>query len=317
VNAALQPDDERAHEPGAAGGWWETWHLDAVTADGIGLSVRLACSPALGVARWWTYLVMPELPGPVVVRDHEVGLPRQGLEIRADGLWGELTCETPFEHWTYGLEAFGVRLDDPRDALRGEIGERLPVGLDIEWEVEPGAGGPHEHAVGWPVAGYTQPGAVRGEVLLGRSRIEVEAVGLRSHWWGASRGDEPATSAWVRLPELEASFTAIADGRADGWVRARAGSVRRVGSVRSETRRDRDGLPEAARYVLDDDLELEVEVLGLAPVPLTGAGTAGGTAGGTGGGVLMRALCRFDAGAVDEASGAAAGNGWASWLDPG
>ena len=192
MSVALKPDDERAHEPRTADGWWETWHLDAATADGTGLSVRLACAPALGVAWWWTYLVMSELPGPVVVRDHEVGLPRQGLEIRADGLWGELTCETPFEHWTYGVEAFGVRLDDPRDALRGEIGERLPVGLDIEWEVEPGAGTLHELAAGWPVDGYSQPGAVRGEVLLGRSRVELEATGLRSHWWGPSRFDEPA-----------------------------------------------------------------------------------------------------------------------------
>ena len=39
--------------------------------------------------------------------------PRQGLEVRADGLWGELMCETPLEHWSYGLEAFGVALDDP------------------------------------------------------------------------------------------------------------------------------------------------------------------------------------------------------------
>ena len=54
----------------------------------------------------------PTLAGPVVVRDHEVPLPRQGLEVRAEGLWCELWCETPLEHWTYGLEAFAVQLDD-------------------------------------------------------------------------------------------------------------------------------------------------------------------------------------------------------------
>ena len=183
--------DERAHEPGASSWWWETWHLDAATDDGIGLSVRLACAPALGVAWWWTYLVLPDLPGPVVVRDHEVPLPRQGLEVRADGLWGELTCETALEHWTYGLEAFGVRLDEPADALRGEIGERMPVGLDIEWEVELDANDPHERPAGWPVRGYTQTGSVRGEVLLGRSRIELDAVGQRSHTWGEPRFDAP------------------------------------------------------------------------------------------------------------------------------
>src|SRR6185437_7405361 len=128
--------DERAHEAGAAG-WCEAWQLDAASEDGAGLSVRLELFPALGVAWWWTHLFLPDVDGVVVVRDHEVGLPRQGLEIRADGLWAELTCEVPFEHWTYGLEAFGVRLDDAASSLHGEIGDRMPVGLDIEWEVDP------------------------------------------------------------------------------------------------------------------------------------------------------------------------------------
>ena len=52
----------------------------------------------------------------VAVRDHEVPLPRTGLEVRADGLWGELVCETPLEHWSIGLEAFGLGYDDPADA---------------------------------------------------------------------------------------------------------------------------------------------------------------------------------------------------------
>ena len=149
--------DERAHEPGASSWWWETWHLDAATDDGIGLSVRLACAPALGVAWWWTYLVLPDLPGPVVVRDHEVPLPRQGLEVRADGLWGELTCETALEHWSYGLEAFGVRLDEPgRCACAARSASACPVGLDIEWEVEADANAPHERPAGWPVTRATR-----------------------------------------------------------------------------------------------------------------------------------------------------------------
>ena len=74
-------------------------------------------------------LALPDIPqaypaaGPVVVRDHEVPLPRQGLEVRAEGLWSELWCEAPLDHWTCGLEAFAVRLDDPDDARTGEIGD--------------------------------------------------------------------------------------------------------------------------------------------------------------------------------------------------
>ena len=301
--------DERAHEPGASSWWWETWHLDAATGDGIGLSVRLACAPALGVAWWWTYLVLPDLPGPVVVRDHEVPLPRQGLEVRADGLWGELTCETALEHWSYGLEAFGVRLDEPGDALRGEIGERMPVGLDIEWEVEPDANPPHERPAGWPLHGYAQTGSVRGEVLLGRSRIDLDAVGYRTHTWGEPRFDASAQAAWVHTDDLDVSFAVLDDGRVDGYIAPSDAPAQAISAVREETHRGADRLPVAARYVIDHDLEVDVEVLGLAPIPLVGA--SGERA------VLTRALCRYDAGAAGSSGLRRIGNGWASWLDPG
>jgi hypothetical protein len=301
--------DERAHEPGATSRWWETWHLDAATDDGVGLSVRLACAPALGVAWWWTYLVLPDLPGPVVVRDHEVPLPRQGLEVRADGLWGELTCETALEHWSYGLEAFGVRLDEPGDALRGEIGERMPVGLDIEWEVEADANPPHERPAGWPLRGYAQTGSVRGEVLLGRSRIDLDAVGYRSHTWGEPRFDASAQAAWMHTDDLDLSFAVLDDGRVDGYVAPSDAPAQAISAVREETQRGADRLPVAARYVIDHDLEVDVEVLGLAPVPLVGVAAERA--------VLNRALCRYDAGEAGSSGVRRIGNGWASWLDPG
>ena len=144
----LSAADERAH-PAGGHGWWEAWQLDAA-GDDVGIAVRLACAPALGVAWWWTHLILPDRPGPVVVRDHEVPLPRVGLEVRADGLWGELVCETPFEHWTDGLEAFGVALDEPTESLRGEIGERVPVGFDLEWEIDRAAADVRTSDDEWP-----------------------------------------------------------------------------------------------------------------------------------------------------------------------
>ena len=289
--------DERAHAPGAASWWWEAWQLDVASVDGAGVAVRLACAPALGVAWWWTHLLLPDDPRPIVVRDHEVGLPRQGLEVRADGLWGELNCEVPFEHWTYGLEAFGVRLDDPADSLRGEIGERMPVGLDLEWEVDPGAGPPNEYR-GRSVEGYEQFGSVHGEVLLGRSRFELDCVGLRSHTWGELPFDRPETAAWFRTPELGLSFASTGDGT-DGYV-ARGEVTEPIVSVRTDTQRGADGLPASARHVLDERFELDVSVLGLVVVPIIDA--AGEPA------VLARGLCRFD-------GAGAAGIGWSSWLD--
>jgi hypothetical protein len=60
--------------------------------------------------------------------------------------------------------------------------------------------------------------------------------------------------------------------------------------------------------VIDHELEVDVEVLGLAPVPLVGP--TGKRA------VLARALCRYDAGEVGSTGVRRIGNGWASWLDP-
>jgi hypothetical protein len=138
------------------------WHLDFARDDGFAGFVRLELRDVEKVAWYWTYLVgVPGVEGIVVVRDHDVPLPRQGqtsVEIRADGLWAELWCETRGEHWTFGLEAFGVRLDTPEEALRpgGEIGERVPVGLDLEWEA---------------------PNVVLGDVLVGRERWTIDARG--------------------------------------------------------------------------------------------------------------------------------------------
>lgn len=150
------------------------WLLDFVAGNGAGISgfVRLEVRDDEAIAWYWTYLVgVPDVDGIVVVRDHEVLPPRraapgQSLEIRADGLWAELWCETPREHWTFGLEAFGVRLDTPAEARRagGEIGERIAVGLDIEWEADAEDGGP-------------PAGVVHGDVLVGRERHAIDGPG--------------------------------------------------------------------------------------------------------------------------------------------
>ena len=135
------------------------WLCEFAAADALAGFVRLEQRPAERVVWYWTYLVgVPDVGGIVAVRDHEVDVPRQGLEIRAEGLWAELWCETAGEHWTFGLEAFGVVLDAPEDGLRagGEIGERVAVGLDIEWET---------------------PDIVHGDVLVGRARFALDARG--------------------------------------------------------------------------------------------------------------------------------------------
>ncbi len=113
--------------------------------------------------------------------------------MRADGLWGELVCETPLEHWSIGLEAFGIAYDDPADAWGDEWGERLPVGLDLEWEATaeprrpvPPAGPIPRGRAGSAIA---QPGRVHGEILVGPGPHPDLGTGFRSRasgvldWW--------------------------------------------------------------------------------------------------------------------------------------
>ena len=107
--------------------------------------------------------------GFVVVRHDDVPLPRGPLlELRADGLWAELVCEVPGEHWAFALEGFGLQMADREEARTAERGERLPVGFDLEWD----------------------GGRVVGEVLVGRRRIAIDGEGGFHHTSDAGAADE-------------------------------------------------------------------------------------------------------------------------------
>ena len=154
----------------------EAWSLAFAGPDATGGFLRLVRWPDR--AWFWSYLVAPAI-GLVVVRDHDLAPGRGRPLVRADGLWSELVEETPGEHWTVGLEAFGVRLDDPLDAEHGERGERLPVGLDVEWET---GAGPY--------------GAVHGAAARGRDRVDVDGTGTFEH---TTVTGDPWARAWRRV----------------------------------------------------------------------------------------------------------------------
>ena len=131
------------------------------------------------MAWYWAAVVGPDRPL-VLVRDHDVPLPRgRALEVRTSGLWADHTCETPLEHWTVGLEAFGVALDHPREAFAGERGDLCPLGMDLEWESADDASAGRRRG-----GGYEQRCTVHGEVLVGAERLEVDGTGWRTHRWG-------------------------------------------------------------------------------------------------------------------------------------
>jgi hypothetical protein len=136
------------------------WSFEFSDGQGITGSLRLVVDGDLHskpAASFHAQVLVPEV-GVVVVRDDEVAPPRRDdvIVVRAEGLWAELLCETPGEHWSIGLEAFGVRFDDEAEAATSDRGERIPVGFDLEWET---------------------PDRVVGEVLVGRARYELTARG--------------------------------------------------------------------------------------------------------------------------------------------
>jgi hypothetical protein len=121
----------------------------------------------------------------LLVREEDVPLPTGATpEIRAEALWCALECETPLEHWTVGLEAFAVALDDPDDAWRGERGDRIGLGFDLEWE-----------ASAAPVpegTSFWQRCEVHGEILIGPTeRLTIAATGWRHRSWGSAAVPSP------------------------------------------------------------------------------------------------------------------------------
>ncbi|MDQ1395242.1 MAG: hypothetical protein QOG64_501, partial [Acidimicrobiaceae bacterium] len=105
------PGDEGRHPPGPERDWEESWWFDFVAGDGsLAGFVRLGLWPRLERAWYWAALVGEDRPY-ILVRDEDVPLPRgAATEVRTEGLWSALQCETPLEHWSVGLEAFGVAL---------------------------------------------------------------------------------------------------------------------------------------------------------------------------------------------------------------
>jgi hypothetical protein len=115
----------------------------ALTWPGASIGVRFGTRATVEVVVAWDGRWL-------VVRDDDAPPPAKGtLDVRSHGLWVSLTCETPGEHWTVGLEAFALGVDDPAD----ERGDLVALGLDIEWEA---------------------PGRVHGELLVADARIELD-----------------------------------------------------------------------------------------------------------------------------------------------
>jgi hypothetical protein len=269
---------------------------------GIGGYVRLGLYPNLGVAWYWACVVGEGRPL-VTVIDHEAPIPSgQQLEVRTEGLWSSLVVETPLDHMSVGCEAFAVSVDDPAEVYGDLRGDRVPFGLDLEWETD-------GEVYTYPgITRYEVPCRVHGDILLGDERIDLDGWGQRDHSWGirdwwtmgwswtAGRLDDG-----TRFHGTHVTYdgTPIYD---TGYVQPPGGPLAGTRSFTRDQQLGREGFPDSGTCRLDE-LALEIEPVAFSPVLLTA----------TDGRVsrFPRALCRFA-----EVGGPRIGVGWTEWNQP-
>jgi hypothetical protein len=307
VPGGLSAADETYHQPGDSQLWSESWYFDFATRDGtLGGYVRLGVYPNQSVCWYWA-CVVGEGRQLVTVIDHEVRPPRPpSLEIRTDGLWADHTIEVPFDHVTLGCEAFALGLDDPTEVYGQMVGERVPFGLDLEWETDG-----HTYPYPGGVTRYEVPCLVHGELIVGDERIELDAIGQRDHSWGERDWWTIGwtwTSGWL---EDGTRFHGTALRHGDqaipyfpGYVQTPGGDLRAVDqtAATAEPGPGPAGLPASAAVTVGD-LQMEVTPVAFAPVLLVGPD--GRTS------RFPRALCRFR-----EPATGRAGVGWTEWNQP-
>lgn len=194
----VNPGDEDRRRPGRDRAEVESHRVDAWSPEGdLGLSWSVTARPSVGRASFLAVVLRAGLPAVVLV-EHDIELPADRWELRTAGLWCDAICETPLEHWSYGLEAFALVIDDRRELLGRGFGERFPLGWELEFEAS-------AEAVDEGGSGYRQPGQVHGLLLLGPDRQEVDLLALRRHWWGVAVppvfAPEPAPGS-VALPDV-------------------------------------------------------------------------------------------------------------------
>ena len=188
---------ERAHQPGPERWWAESWGFTFALPDAelprsvggrrtgwLGGFVEFTLLPRQRRA-WFCAGIVGEGRPYVLCRDHDLDAPADAnvFEVRGGGLWSHAICETPGEHWTVAMEAFALGFDDPFDAWGNELGERVGLAFDLEWE------GSAQHVVSEssadPGSGrYATPCEVNGVLQLGDDEWEVAGLGARSHRWG-------------------------------------------------------------------------------------------------------------------------------------
>lgn len=132
--------------------------------------LRLDIRRAAGASRFLASVLRPG-EDPVTVFDYDLPLASGAFEFRAPGVWVELCCEEPLDHWTVGLEAFGLSIPSAEVVTPSSFGDRVPLGLDLDLDTLSAPEG--------DASSFSVEVRVHGEVLIAERAYEIEAIGTR------------------------------------------------------------------------------------------------------------------------------------------
>ena len=188
---------------------------------------------------WFHAALLRYASQPIVLAEEEIPDMKGRWELRSSGLWADHNCETPLDHWSYGLEAFALALDDPFQLVRDGVGDRVPLGWEIEFEAAEAPAGlsletddpldqdrkqDHDQQ-----NGYEQRGVVHGILLTKEGETAFAAPAVRQHWWGPPE-TQPA-GLWLpgtaEKPSEELDRAAVQIGGSQ-WMVALSHGVTRV-----------------------------------------------------------------------------------------
>lgn len=196
VEAQFEP----RRTPGNGAGWFEA-HLTLATGPQGSVVIWSSIHPDRDHAEQ-ACVVWPAGGKPVVMIEADIPIPAKRWEFRTSALWVEQVCESPHEHWSYGLEAFALELDDSTELIRTGFGTRVPLGWELDFY---GSTAPR-----WLLTGaqpleqagaYTQAGSLTGILLDADGQHPWDGSGQRWHWWGT----EPLSGAGLRRRDVPAS----------------------------------------------------------------------------------------------------------------
>jgi hypothetical protein len=170
-------------------------HRLVATGDTFAVAVQFACYRSLSVAGFHVAVQARTAADrcggdPLVIAVGDLDIPAR-WEFRTSGLWAEQVCEQPDIHWSYGLEAFALQIDEPDELLRRGYGLRTPLGWELDFEIEsirPGRPPVNGAESADDLFGVVeQVGALEGLMLVGPDEFPLAGPAGRIHAWGDRR----------------------------------------------------------------------------------------------------------------------------------